>query len=171
MQSTRLGHVATKLMLVATLAGPILAVDDAAAGPTAPVAAPIDEREIMLKNLIEAGILMLEGKAYEQFIQAFVSPEDRRRFEQAYAKQGGVNYPVWGKEKGTRLLQVLKNISVKDFTIENSKVCFRTEVAPSGVFSFAYSKGAWYIENQAKCPAEKPVTSGEDVKPSKPPAP
>jgi hypothetical protein len=171
MLSTRLGHIATFLMLVAAYASPILAVDEAVVSPVDTVAAPIDEREVMLKNLIEAGILMLEGKAYEQFIQAFVSPEDRRRFEQSQQKHGGVNYPVWGKEKGARLLQVLKNISVKDFTIENNKVCFRSEVAPSGAFSFTYSKGVWYIENQPKCPAVKSAPSGEDFKRSKPAAP
>ncbi len=170
MLSTELGRLAAILTLSAAFAAPAGAVDEPPQGQ-APAALQTDEREVMLKNLIEAGILMLEGKAYEQFIQAFVSPDDRRRFEQAYAKQGGVNYEVWGKEKGVRLLQVLKQISVKDFTIQKSKVCFRTDAAPSGVFSFAYTKGAWYIENQAKCPAEKAAPSpAESIRP-KPTAP
>jgi hypothetical protein len=45
------------------------------------VTQPPDPRKLMLKNLIQAGILMLEGKAYRQFIQAFVDDEDRRPSE------------------------------------------------------------------------------------------
>ena len=137
----------------------------ASKGSISTPAAKIDEREVMLRNLIDAGVLMLEGKAYEQFIQAFVSPEDRRRFEQAYAKQGGINYEVWGSEKGVKLLNVLKQISVKDIVIKDNKACYRTDAAPSGAFSFAYTKGAWYIENQAKCALDKPaLTPDEQIK-------
>ncbi|AFM14611.1 hypothetical protein [Turneriella parva] len=147
-------------------ATPLTAAEAPAAKNSAssPVA-KIDEREVMLRNLIDAGVLMLEGKAYEQFIQAFVSPEDRRRFEQAYAKQGGINYEVWGSEKGVKLLNVLKQISVKDIVIRDNKACYRTDAAPSGTFSFAYTKGAWYIENQAKCAVDKPApTPDEQIK-------
>jgi len=177
MLTTRLFTLISKFIMglaLATLALADLAAVDAPAAenPTpAAVAVTIDEREVMLRNLIDAGVLMLEGKAYEQFIQAFVSPEDKRRFEQAYAKQGGVNYEVWGSEKGKRLLNVLKQISVKDIVIKDNKVCYRTDAAPSGSFSFAYSKGTWYIENQAKCPAEKAAATPDEQirdKPVKP---
>lgn len=166
-----LGLVAGQMVL-GGFARPVAAAETPASKNSAsPPVIKVDEREVMLRNLIDAGILMLEGKAYEQFVQAFVSPEDRRRFEQAYAKQGGVNYEVWGREKGTRLLNVLKQISVKDIVIKDNKVCYRTDAAPSGSFSFAYTKGAWFIENQAKCPADKPApTPDEQIrdKPVKP---
>jgi hypothetical protein len=167
MLKTRLAHLVPGLKATGALllcAGIQLSAAEPPATKTSisSPAAKIDEREVMLRNLIDAGVLMLEGKAYEQFIQAFVSPDDRRRFEQAYAKQGGINYEVWGSEKGTRLLNVLKQISVKDIVIKDNKVCYRTDAAPSGAFSFAYTKGAWYIENQAKCAMDKPAPTPDE---------
>jgi len=177
MLTTRLPTLISKcisgIALLALSLADLAAVDAPAVKNPAPtaVAVTIDEREVMLRNLIDAGVLMLEGKAYEQFIQAFVSPEDKRRFELAYAKQGGVNYEVWGSDKGKRLLNVLKQISVKDIVIKDNKVCYRTDAAPSGSFSFAYSKGTWYIENQAKCPVEKAAGTPDEqlrLKPAQP---
>jgi hypothetical protein len=112
----------------------------------------IDPRKVMLMKLIDAGILMLEGKAYQQFIQAFVGDEDRRRFEQAFSRNGPVNYEAWGKEKGEQMLRVLKTISGKEPIWLMDHACFVNENAPSQKFSFAYSKGAWFIENHSKCP-------------------
>ena len=117
------------------------------------VAPPADPRKLMLNNLLKAGILMLEGKAYRQFIQAFVDDEDRRRFEQAVGKNGYVDYNAWGKEKGEHMLAVLRRISLQDPVMAANRACFRADDIPKGKFSFVFTKGSWFIENKSQCPA------------------
>lgn len=124
--------------------------------PTVPpveVKAPeADPKKTMLLKLIDAGVLMLEGKAYQQFIQAFVGDEDRRRFEQAYSKTGPVDYAQWGRDKGEAMLRVLKQLQGKEPVWFGEKACFPNESLPKKSFSFAYNKGAWFIENHSNCP-------------------
>lgn len=111
-----------------------------------------DPKKVMLAKLIDAGILMLEGKAYQQFIQAFVSDEDRRGFEKAFGKKGFVDYNEWGKEKGEAMLRVLKQLQGKDPLWFGEKACFANENLPKKNFSFSFTRGAWYIENHSNCP-------------------
>ena len=111
-----------------------------------------DPKKIMLLKLIDAGVLMLEGRAYQQFIQAFVGDEDRRRFEQAYSKTGSVDYILWGRDKGEAMLGVLRQIQGKDPIWFGEKACFPSESLPKKSFSFAFTRGAWFIENHSNCP-------------------
>ncbi|MFO1472058.1 MAG: hypothetical protein U1F27_13600 [Turneriella sp.] len=49
-----------------------------------PVSA-LPSRETMLRNMVQAGILMLEGSAYRQFVQTFLREEERSRFRRISA--------------------------------------------------------------------------------------
>lgn len=140
----------------------------APATPTPPpaVVTPADPRKLMLQNLLKAGILMLEGKAYRQFIQAFVDDEDRRRFEQAFGKNGYVDYNAWGKEKGEHMLAVLRRISLQEPVMAANRACFRAEDIPKGKFSFVFTKGSWFIENKSQCPAS--TVEGKPAERAKP---
>lgn len=117
-----------------------------------PVGVETNPKKVMLMKLIEAGILMLEGGAYQQFIQAFVGDEDRRRFEQAYSKNGPVNYEQWGRDKGEAMLRVLKQLQGKEPVWFGEKACFANDNLPKKNFSFAFTRGAWFIENHSNCP-------------------
>lgn len=120
----------------------------------------------MLKNLMQAGILMLEGRAYRQFIQAFVDDEDRRRFEKAFGKDGQVDYNAWGKEKGEQMLLVLRKISLQDPVMSANRACFRVDDVPQGKFSFVFTKSSWFIENKSQCPAS--TVEGKQPEKAKP---
>jgi hypothetical protein len=136
-------------------AQPVPAKPAGEAVAVAPVAkTPDQERKETLKKLIDAAVLMLEAKAHRQFIQAFVEDEDRRRFEQAYTRNGAVNYDEWGKEKGVQMLKVLRQIAAMDPTMTEMRACFAVPDIPRGRFSFVFLKGAWFIENKSVCPAE-----------------
>src|SRR5262249_16322222 len=99
-----------------------------------------------------AGILMLEGRAYQQFIQAFVNSEDRRRFEQAYTKNGSVDYENWGRDKGEAMLKVLRQLEAQTPYWIVDRACFLGENLPKQKFSFLFAKGGWFIENHSNCP-------------------
>ncbi len=126
-----------------------------------------EERKETLKKLIDAAVLMLEAKAYRQFIQAFVDDEDRRRFEQAYTRSGAVNYDEWGKDKGVQMLKVLRQIAAMDPVMTEMRACYAMPDIPRGKFSFVFIKGAWFIENKSVCPAEilKKVETPVEIKP------
>lgn len=145
---------------------PVIAQSTPAQPPVEITAPESDPRKTMLLKLIEAGVLMLEGKAYQQFIQAFVGEEDRRRFEQAYSKNGPVNYEVWGKDKGEQMLKVLKAISGREPLWIGERACFVNENVPTQKFSFSFTKGAWFIENHSKCPVPESKKMPEAAKPA-----
>lgn len=123
---------------------------------SAPVPAP--SRELMLKNLVQAGILMLEGGAYRQFVQTFLREEERSRFEKDFGKGENVNYDEWGAQKADRLLKVLKAIADKNPVITAERACFAATDAPGAYFSFLFEKGGWYVENNGrKCQPAAPA--------------
>ena len=121
-----------------------------------PVSPP--SRETMLKNLVQAGVLMLEGGAYRQFVQTFLREEERSRFEKDFGKGENVNYDDWGTQKADRLLKVLKSIADKSPVITAERACFVATDAPGAYFSFLFEKGGWYIENNGrKCQPATPA--------------
>ncbi len=129
-----------------------------------PVPVPAPSRELMLKNLVQAGILMLEGGAYRQFVQTFLREEERSRFEKDFGKGGAINYTEWGSQKGERLLKVMKAIADKTPVVTAERACFAAADAPGAYFSFLFEQGGWYIENNSrKC------QSAAAVKPAAPP--
>lgn len=123
-----------------------------------PVPASAPNRETMLKNLVQAGILMLEGGAYRQFVQTFLREEERARFEKDFGKGETANYEEWGSQKADRLLKVLKGIADKSPTLTAERACFVATDAPGAYFSFLFEKGGWYIENNGrKCQPAAPA--------------
>lgn len=122
-----------------------------------PVPVP-PSRETMLRNMVQAGILMLEGGAYRQFVQTFLREEERSRFEKDFGRGSSVNYAEWGSQKAERLLKVLKSIAGKTPVMTAERACYSTPDAPGDYFSFLYEQGGWYIENNGrKCqPAAQP---------------
>jgi len=144
------------LLFMATIH--LLSAQPAPALPNKPVA--VDDRKTMLKNLIEAGVLLLEGKAYRQFIQAFVDEEDRRKFEQAFGKNGQIDYSEWGQQKGDAMLDVLRTIRDMEPVLMANRACYVSDDIPRGKMSFIFTKGGWFIENKSPCPesaARKPA--------------
>jgi len=123
-------------------------------------------RKLMLEKLIQAGILMLEGGAYRQFIQAFVSDEDRRRFEKAYAKSGPVDYARWGVEKGEPMLAILRQLAASEPQWLGLRACYAAEGLPQQRFSFLFNGDGWFIENRSACPAAEKKTPAEPAKTS-----
>ena len=123
-----------------------------------PVPVPAPSREMMLKNLVQAGILMLEGGAYRQFVQTFLREEERGRFEKDFGKGAAINYAEWGSQKGERLLKVMKAVADKTPVVTAERACFAAADAPGGYFSFLHEQGGWYIENNSrKCQPSTPV--------------
>lgn len=110
-----------------------------------------------LRKLIDAAVLMLEARAYEQFIRTFVPESDRGRFEKAYTREGGVDYALWGQEKGSRLLTVLRSLASAEAVVSPGRVCFfpAGETRPS--LSFVQVRSMWLIENSSRCPERKPA--------------
>jgi len=150
----RIALFALFFTVMALFAAPAPAPAEFKVDPVVPETKPAetDPRKIMLARLIDAGVLMLEGKAYRQFIQAFVDDEDRRGFEKVFGKKGFVDYNEWGRDKGEAMLRVLKLIQGKEPLWFGEKACFANENLPKKNFSFAFAKGAWYIENRSNCP-------------------
>jgi hypothetical protein len=130
------------------------AVTPFASSEAIPPVSPEDKnlREVMLEKLIQAGILMLEGGAYRQFIQTFVTDEDRRRFEKAYAKNGPVDYARWGVEKGQPMLAILRQLAVSEPQWLGQRACYAAEGLPQQRFSFLFNGDGWFIENRSACP-------------------
>lgn len=115
------------------------------------------ERKAMLPKLIDAGILMLEGKAYHQFIYTFIDAENLPRFEANYTKDGVVDYARWGREKAFSVLRLLRGLRGTYPRWEGERACFGIGGMDDKSFSFIYIKDAWYIENHSACPVRHKV--------------
>jgi hypothetical protein len=125
--------------------------------PAKPVL-PVDphaERKRMLTKLIDAAILMLDAKAYEQFVLAFFVEEDRKRFEKVFFRKGKIDYVAWGKKNGAKILEMLRRIAITDPAWVVDRACFPLDYETGATFSFLFNDGAWDMENHSACP--KPV--------------
>jgi hypothetical protein len=112
---------------------------------------------LSLRKLIDAAVLMLEARAYEQFIRTFVPESDRGKFEKAYTREGAVDYALWGQEKGSRLLNVLRSLGVAEAVVTPSRVCFFPAGETKPLLSFTQVRSMWLIENNSRCGDRKPA--------------
>ncbi|MFZ5627479.1 MAG: hypothetical protein ACOY5B_00005 [Spirochaetota bacterium] len=112
-----------------------------------------------LRKLIDAAVLMLEARAYEQFIRTFVPESDRGKFEKAYTREGGVDYALWGQEKGSRLLTVLRSLGSAEAWVSPTRVCYFPAGESKPLLSFIQVRSMWLIENSSRCPERKPAKS------------
>lgn len=158
------------LLLPIFLAGGLLS---AQAGNSADSAArPEYEKQIpplALRKLVDAAVLMLEARAYEQFIRTFVPESDRGKFEKAYTREGMVDYPLWGQEKGNRLLKVLRSLASAEAVVGPTRVCYFPPGETKPLLSFIRVRSMWLIENTSRCGERKlakpPVSSVGDSAP------
>jgi hypothetical protein len=124
---------------------------------------------LSLRKLIDAGVLMLEARAYEQFIRTFVPESDRGKFEKAYTREGAVDYQLWWQEKGSRLLNVLRSLGGAEAVVTPSRVCFFPAGETKPLLSFIQVRSMWLIENHSRCGERKPAKP--KVAPAETPAP
>ncbi|HRP70093.1 MAG TPA: hypothetical protein PLY93_11220 [Turneriella sp.] len=110
------------------------------------------QRKAMLPKLIDAGILMLEGSAYHQFIRTFVDEEEMQRFKASYTENDKVEYMRWGREKGAAILRLLRTLRSTQPDWVEDRACFYTAELGTKSFSFVYQHNAWFIENHSECP-------------------
>ncbi len=122
-----------------------------------------------LRKLVDAAVLMLEARAYEQFIRTFVPESDRAKFEKAYTREGSVDYALWGQEKGSRLLNVLRGLSSAEAVISAGRVCYFPPGETKPLLSFIQVRSMWLIENNSRCGERKPAKP--PVLPADAPAP
>lgn len=150
------------LLFTGTLVAADTPVAPKAAEPEAPPVAPIKAKEgrvlppLALRKLVQASILMLEAKAYEQFIRAYISDTDRPRFEKQFEKDGRVDYAEWGAQKADRLLGVLRSLAEAEVLVEPGRVCYFFADDTRPALSFISVRGMWLIENSTKCKRPKP---------------
>jgi len=112
-----------------------------------------------LRKMVDAAILMLEARAYEQFIRTFVAESDRRKFEKAYTREDRVDYERWGEEKAGKLLNNLRSLAAAEAVVKSTKVCYYKPGERESFFSFVRQRGMWLIENNPRCLERKEVKS------------
>ncbi|MCX7632371.1 MAG: hypothetical protein N2Z22_03450 [Turneriella sp.] len=117
---------------------------------------------LALRKTIQAGILLLEARAYEQFIRVFLSEKDFRKFAENYERPGGVDYARWAAEKSEKVLTLLRSLEASEAVNEGMRVCFyrRGENAP--LISFYQERGMWLIENKSRCQPRKAIAPNPD---------
>ena len=107
-----------------------------------------DPRE-KLETAIPEAIRLLEAKEYENFLKAFVAPDDMKKIAQEgplvdFAKR-------FGEAKAADLLLILKSIKGKKPALdaEEKKATFKLEVksAAKDEISFVKVEKFWYIQN------------------------
>lgn len=126
---------------------------------------------LALRKLIDAAVLMLEARAYEQFIRTFVPESDRGKFEKAYRREGSVDYTLWGQEKGSKLLNILRKLSSAEAVVDAERVCFFPPGENTPLLSFIAVRSMWLIENNSRCTERKPARRPALVTPTAPAAP
>ena len=153
-------------LLMILLAGGMLSAQAENSGTTPPrVEYEKQVPPLPLRKLVDAAVLMLEARAYEQFIRTFVPESDRGRFEKAYTREGGVDYALWGQEKGSRLLTVLRSLASAEAVVSSTRVCYFSPGEAKPLLSFIQVRSMWLIENSSRCtdrrPAKPPVAPAE----------
>lgn len=135
----------------------LIAQSEPSAGETEKIVYEKHTPPLALRKLIDAAILMLEAKAYEQFIRTFVPENDRGKFEKAYRREGIVDYALWGQEKGSKLLNVLRKLSSSEAVVAPERVCFFPPGETTPLLSFIAVRSMWLIENSSRCAERKPA--------------
>lgn len=120
------------------------------------IVAPTTEKvavpPLSLRKMIDAGVLMLEARAYEQFIRSFIADADRPNFERKFKTEGGeVDYAAWGVKRGKGVLVVLRSLDKALVSLEPGRVCFFNEGQKEPIMSFIAVRTMWLIENRSVC--------------------
>lgn len=148
-----------RALILLFLLGPAAVSSESVSGTEA-VDRPAYEKHIAplpLRKLIDAAVLMLEAQAYEQFTRAFLSENDRGRFEKAYTRAGGVDYAAWGAQKAGPLLTRLRGLSEAEAVVSPVQVCFFLPGETLPLLSFVQVRGMWLLENSSRCAERKPA--------------
>jgi hypothetical protein len=120
--------------------------------------------------MVDAAILMLEARAYEQFIRTFVAEGDRRKFEKAYTREDRVDYERWGEEKAGKLLNTLRSLASAEAVVSSTRVCYFPAGETKPLLSFIRVRSMWLIENSSRCGERRSAKPPPPVAPAEAPA-